>query len=136
MQQLDRILTAITRKYLGIETLNTRRSDSLDFHNVAVWQLQSALEAAFKAGVRSVRRRPLTDRQLLAIDVRDLLAKRQQVAIAWSIEDVQQMRPDLNDDQAWEVLRECRDRHDCELGLNWQLIDTVAENLYPPVDDL
>jgi hypothetical protein len=38
-------------KQLGIETLETRRSDSLDFHDVAVWCVRDALEAAFNAGV-------------------------------------------------------------------------------------
>ena len=35
---------------LGIATLETQRSDSFDFHEVAVWQLRAALEAAFEAG--------------------------------------------------------------------------------------
>jgi hypothetical protein len=32
------------------------------------------------------------------IDVHALLAKSRQIAVIWSIEDVQQERPDLNDD--------------------------------------
>ena len=51
MNQIDTILTLIAKKHLGIETLETRRSDSLDFHDTAVWCLKDALEAAFKAGV-------------------------------------------------------------------------------------
>ena len=51
MNQIDTILTLIAKKHLGIETLETRRSDSLDFHDTAVWCLKEALEAAFKAGV-------------------------------------------------------------------------------------
>jgi len=43
-------LTAIAREYLGVETLETRRSDSLDFHEVSVWSLEAALAAAFEAG--------------------------------------------------------------------------------------
>jgi hypothetical protein len=38
-----------------IETLETRRSDSLDFHDVAVWCLRDALEAAFNAGLEQGR---------------------------------------------------------------------------------
>lgn len=34
----------------GIETLETRKSDSLDFHDIAVWQLQTMLDEAFKMG--------------------------------------------------------------------------------------
>ncbi len=51
MSQIETILTLIAQKHLGIETLETRRSDSLDFHDTAVWCIKDALEAAFKAGV-------------------------------------------------------------------------------------
>ena len=51
MSQIDTILTLIAQKHLGIETLQTRNSDSLDFHDPAVWCLKDALDAAFKAGV-------------------------------------------------------------------------------------
>ena len=51
MNQIDTILTLIAQKHLGIETLETRSSDSLDFHDTAVWCIKNALEAAFKAGV-------------------------------------------------------------------------------------
>jgi hypothetical protein len=51
MNQIDTILTLITQKNLGIETLVTRKSDRLDFHNVSVWCLREALDAAFKAGI-------------------------------------------------------------------------------------
>ena len=51
MSQIDTILTLIAQKHLGIETLQTRNSDSLDFHDTAVWCIRDALEAAFKAGV-------------------------------------------------------------------------------------
>ena len=55
MSQIETILTLIAQKYLGIETLETRRSDSLDFHDVAVWCLREALEAAFNAGLEQGR---------------------------------------------------------------------------------
>ena len=51
MSQIDAILTLIAQKHLGIDTLQTRNSDSLDFHDTAVWCLKDALEAAFKAGI-------------------------------------------------------------------------------------
>ena len=51
MNQLDIIFTLIAHKHLGIETLETRKSDGLDFHDSAVWCIRDALEAAFKAGV-------------------------------------------------------------------------------------
>ena len=51
MSQLDTILTLIAQKHLGIDTLQTRHADRLDFHDTAVWCIRDALEAAFRAGV-------------------------------------------------------------------------------------
>ena len=53
MNRRDHILTTIAREHLRIPTLKTRRSDSLDFHDLAVWQLKSALQSAFDAGAQS-----------------------------------------------------------------------------------
>jgi len=50
MKQLDQILTAIASDRLSIDTLKTRHSDRLDFHNVAVWSVRDALAAAYQAG--------------------------------------------------------------------------------------
>lgn len=50
MQQLDAILALIAQEHLDIDTLETRHSDSLDFHDVAVWRIKDALQAAFNAG--------------------------------------------------------------------------------------
>ena len=51
MSKLEQLLTQIAQSKLGIETLETRKSDGLDFHDEAVWCLRDALEAAFNAGV-------------------------------------------------------------------------------------
>ena len=48
---IDQIFALIAQKHLFIETLETPHSDRLDFHDVSVWGVRSALEAAFKAGV-------------------------------------------------------------------------------------
>ena len=45
--------TRIALDHLGIPTLETRKSDSLDFNTVAVWAVASALEAAYEAGIQS-----------------------------------------------------------------------------------
>ncbi len=50
MKRPNPILAAIAREHLSIPTLETRRADSLDFHDVAVWQVEAALKAAFDAG--------------------------------------------------------------------------------------
>ena len=51
MNEIDSLLTLIAQKHLGIDTLQTRHSDSLDFHESAVWCIRDALETAFKAGI-------------------------------------------------------------------------------------
>jgi hypothetical protein len=40
----------IAREILNLDTLETRRMDSLDFHELAVWEIREALEAAYNAG--------------------------------------------------------------------------------------
>ncbi len=52
-QQIDQLLAEIAKKHLNIESLETRNSDSLDFHDVAVWCLKDALQAAYEAGQSS-----------------------------------------------------------------------------------
>jgi hypothetical protein len=47
---LDKLLVPIAKKHLGIETLETRHTDGLDFHDVPVWGVRAALLAAFRAG--------------------------------------------------------------------------------------
>jgi len=51
----DDLLASIARKHLSIETLETRKSDSLDFHDVSVWGVKVALEAAYTAGIAAAR---------------------------------------------------------------------------------
>ncbi len=53
MDQRDRTLAEIASRHLHLETLETRNSDSLDFHDMAVWSIKAALEAAFEAGRQS-----------------------------------------------------------------------------------
>jgi hypothetical protein len=38
------------RKLLRLETLETRNRDTLDFHEVAVWNIKTIIEKAFEAG--------------------------------------------------------------------------------------
>jgi len=68
MSQIDTILTLIAQKHLGIETLQTRNADSLDFHDTAVWCIRESLEAAFKAGVELGASGPKTTEAEIAKD--------------------------------------------------------------------
>jgi hypothetical protein len=47
------LLEIATKHFHSIETLETRNRDRLDFHDVAVWAIQAALEEAFEAGRRA-----------------------------------------------------------------------------------
>jgi len=51
----DATIRLIANDVLGIETLDARKSDSLDFHDLAVWQIRKALEAAYEAGRKAAR---------------------------------------------------------------------------------
>ena len=50
MTRTDKTFETIAREQLQIETLETRKHDSLDFHTVSVWEVKKALEAAYNAG--------------------------------------------------------------------------------------
>jgi len=64
------------------------------------------------------------------IDVHELLSGRKQIAAIWSVEDVQGIRPDLTDDQAWEVLYQVGRKHDAEYGINWTTLECMADMLF------
>ncbi|WP_210880281.1 DUF6900 domain-containing protein [Roseovarius autotrophicus] len=51
--QRDARLLEIARRQFHLETLETRNWDRLDFHDVAVWAIRTALEEAFEAGRRA-----------------------------------------------------------------------------------
>ncbi len=50
MQTDKAILAEIAKKHLFIDVLDSQQSDRLDFHDLAVWSIEQALEAAFQAG--------------------------------------------------------------------------------------
>ena len=57
METSKAILAEIAKKHLAIDTLDQRRSDRLDFHDLAVWSIEHALEAAFQAGLEAAQDR-------------------------------------------------------------------------------
>ena len=46
----EQVIEQIALDHLFIQTLETQNSDRHDFHDVSVWAIQSALEAAYAAG--------------------------------------------------------------------------------------
>ena len=53
------------------------------------------------------------------------------INIVWSTVDVQQVRPDLTDEQAWEVLQGVEHELDADMGVNWDTLRMVADELFP-----
>jgi hypothetical protein len=51
----EALLLEIAVKHFHLETLETQNSDRLDFHDVSVWSIRAALEAAFAAGQTAAR---------------------------------------------------------------------------------
>ena len=54
----------------------------------------------------------------------------QEISISWSTEDVQSVRPDLSDDQAWQVLQSVEHDHDANIGVNWNVLECHAKWLF------
>ena len=70
------------------------------------------------------------------INIHEILEHRLQIAVIWSVEDVQEVRPDLTEEQAWEVLQTCEKRHDCEQGITWFSLEWVANDLFPASENI
>jgi len=54
--EIELLFESIALDHLFIETLQTRHRDSLDFHDVGVWCVRDALQAAYEAGIAEGRR--------------------------------------------------------------------------------
>lgn len=54
IRERDVAVAEVARAH-GIETLAERRSDSLDFHELAVWTVEEMLRKAYEAGRASVK---------------------------------------------------------------------------------
>lgn len=52
---MEATINQIAKQTLGIRTLETRKSDSLDFHELAVWSLKEALNLAYQAGKADIK---------------------------------------------------------------------------------
>jgi hypothetical protein len=69
------------------------------------------------------------------IDIDELLEQEHVIGHFWGIDDVQEVRPDLSDDQAWEVLQTVDRRLDSNLGINWEIVQIIADGLFPEPDE-
>jgi len=95
--------------------------EELDACDRALDQATAAIAHVKAAGVPS---------KPAEVDVHSLLATRRQIASIWSIEDVQEVRPDLTDEQSWEVLQAAEKDHDANIGINWVVLRFHANWLH------
>lgn len=58
----EQVIEQIALEHLFIETLETQHRDRLDFHDVSVWAVKSALEAAYAAGIEAAKNTSTTSK--------------------------------------------------------------------------
>jgi len=66
--------------------------------------------------------------------IRSILAERRQIAILWTVDDVQAVRPDLDEDQAWKVLQRVEQGHDGGYGVTFDTIESASRERFPDPD--
>lgn len=54
---------------------------------------------------------------------------------AWHIQDIQANNYWLTDEQAREVLELVGRHRDCNVGINWEMINTTVDNYFPQPED-
>jgi hypothetical protein len=85
MAAADELLKAIACEHLGVETLETRNSDTLDFHDVSVWGVKNALQAAYQAGVNDCQGTTFLERRI---------AEQMQAALTGLLDDLSEVGED------------------------------------------
>ena len=53
-----------------------------------------------------------------------------EITIIWSVADVLEQCPWLTNEQAFEVLHNLYRKHDCTIGINWDVIDVTADIMF------
>ena len=109
---LGELLTAAGDLDAAIDGVTEEFEDERDRMNKAIRNAQVILDGGIE------------------LSLHELLANRGQIALIWSIEDVQEIRPDLTDKQAWEVLEKVERHQDAAVGVTWDTLEMVAEDLF------
>lgn len=98
---------------------------NLDLHQLLVQALDGNT-AYIPATIDVDELLEFSDVHSVETDLHDLLHEHRLIAHIWSVDDVQSVRPDLNDDQAWEVLLGVEKCLDCSFGITWEIIEAAA----------
>ena len=78
-----------------------------------------------------IRRLLRTLRKPRCDDIHAVVHARGYIGVLWCIDDVKEIRPDLGDEQAWEVLDMVDDKADASLGISWDTLHYWADELFP-----
>ena len=73
----------------------------------------------------------IPEEQEIDVDIHELLAQNRRIAHVWGVEDVQELRPELDHDQAWAVLQTVFKRLHSDYGITWDSINRTAGELFP-----
>jgi hypothetical protein len=65
----------------------------------------------------------------------EMLASPDWISVFWGIDDVKSVAEHLSDDEAREVLETADRRHDADIGINWTVLETIADMLFDMPDD-
>tara|TARA_R110000868_G_scaffold34728_1_gene125168 strand:+ start:1568 stop:1948 length:381 start_codon:yes stop_codon:yes gene_type:complete len=57
-----------------------------------------------------------------------------EIAIIWSIEDIQESNNNLTNEQAFDVLTTLDRYHDYSYGISWDTVADTITNMYPDVE--
>ncbi|MGG2377229.1 hypothetical protein ACE400_28900, partial [Salmonella enterica] len=67
-------------------------------------------------------------------EARKLALKDGFVGFFWGVDDVLELRPDLNKEQALEVLERLEHKWDASIGVNWDTIEFWADDMFPKTE--
>ena len=59
------------------------------------------------------------------------MSKNREIHITWSIKDVFEIRPDLSEEQAIEVLENIFKNHEADIGVSWDTLEFWANTMFP-----
>ena len=66
--------------------------------------------------------------------INDIADKNRLIAIIWTIDDIlgtaATMDINMNNDQAWEVLKTLKNNHDSNYGITWDRIEGLINAMY------
>ncbi|MFO0943701.1 MAG: hypothetical protein U0930_23440 [Pirellulales bacterium] len=109
------------------------RLERKEFYDGLDSMLRSGLHDLLAHGPESVTVIAANDPESIlsqSINLMPILDSSGLVAVVWSVEDVKQIRPDLSERQAMEVLLLNKRSHDANFGINWDTLSYAAELLY------